>query len=92
MGLFELSAFAAIRSGKGALLVSEHFTFQQGVRQSRAVYLYKRFADTVGLLIQALDDELFADACFSIDDGVKAGVGNLVDERSYSLDILAYTD
>ena len=92
MSLFELSPFAALGSGKSALLVAEHFTFQQGVRQSCTVYLHKGLSNAVGLLIQALNDEFFADAGFSINDGVKAGIGNLVDERFDSLDVLAYTD
>jgi tetratricopeptide (TPR) repeat protein len=41
VGLFELLAFSAFSSGKGAWFISEHLAFKQRVRQSGAVYFHK---------------------------------------------------
>ena len=92
MGLFELAAFSTFRAGKSTLFVSEHFAFKQSVRQGGAIYFDKRLTNPVGFLVQALDDEFFADAGLPVNDRVQTCVGNLVDKRPYSLNILAYAD
>ena len=92
MGLFKLTAFASVGTGKSALFVTEHFTFQQCVRQGGAIYFDKWFTDPIGFMIQALNNQFLANAGFTINDGIQARIGNLINERSYSLNILTNTD
>jgi hypothetical protein len=43
-------------------------------------------------MIQALNNQFLANAGFTINDGIQARIGNLINERSYSLNILTNTD
>ena len=43
-------------------------------------------------MIQALNNQFLANPGFTINNGIQARIGNLIDERSYPLNILTSTD
>ena len=61
----------------------QHWFDKQGVRQSSAIDLDKRFPHPGGLLIQILDNQFLADAGFTINNGIKTGIGDLVYQFFY---------
>jgi hypothetical protein len=91
MCLLKFAPCPTLRAGKRASLVSEHFAFKQGVRQGRAIDLYKRFIAAVGFGMKLHHHYFFANTGFATNKYIERGIGDALNLLADCFNVCAYT-